>query len=61
MFMFQTIGSIFRLIFIYRFDIKKMNLAHKVGGEQEVAKEIKVGGIFFLILVLAAIVFGYYS
>ena len=36
-----------------------MNLAaHKADGNIEVAKEIKMGGIIFLILVLAAVIFG---
>jgi len=55
---FQEIGFIIRLIFIYKFNLKKMNNAHKISENNETGKDFKVGLMTVLILIGWG-VFGY--
>lgn len=49
---FKEIGSIIRLIFIYKFNISKMNLVHKNNKEKEDQNDFYVGLFFILLIIL---------
>ena len=61
MFSFQELGAIIRLIFVYRFNFSKMNLASKTKKEIEAKKDIYTGVIFILIIIFTAFIRYFYS
>lgn len=58
---FQDLGMFYRLIFKYKFNLRKMNSAHKANGEDEVNKEMKVGFVCFLVLFVLILAFVSYN
>lgn len=59
MFSFSEIGVIIRLVFEYRFNIKKVNLAHKEDNNKEYKKDFYTGLIFIVVIVIISF-FCYY-
>ena len=56
MFSFQEIGAIIRLIFIYHFNISRMNLVHKNNKEKEDKNDLYTGLFFVLSIILIGFV-----
>ncbi|MFY1047885.1 hypothetical protein [Chryseobacterium sp. GP-SGM7] len=50
--MIALVGSIIRLIFIYKFSIKKQDLAHQIDFDKEEKKDILTGFIATILFIL---------
>jgi len=56
MFGLPEIGAILRLVFVYRFNVSKMNRMHKENGDKEVRKDIIAGLLFILLVVVIGVI-----
>lgn len=50
--MIALVGSIIRLIFIYKCSIKKQNLVHQVDFDKEEKKDILTGSVVIIIFII---------
>lgn len=50
--MIAFVGSIIRLIFIYKFSMKKQDLAHQMNSDKEEKKDILTGSIFIIAFII---------
>lgn len=50
--MIALVGSIIRLIFVYKFSIKKQDLAHQKNFSKEEKKDIIAGSIFIIAFII---------
>ncbi|KXH79540.1 hypothetical protein [Chryseobacterium kwangjuense] len=50
--MIALVGSIVRLIFIYKFSIKKQDLAHQIDFDKEEKKDILTGSIVIIAFII---------
>ena len=53
---FVEIGVIIRLVFIYRFNIKRMNLTSKKFTDREDSRNFWTGFLFFALVVIIGII-----
>ena len=57
----MEIGYVVRLIFVYKFNIKKMREISKKSKDIEDAKNIKVGGVFVISSCVLLVVYGIFK
>lgn len=51
---FPEIGFVLRLIFIFQFNIKRINQAHKINPDKESMNDFWVGLIFVVVIVIVS-------
>ena len=51
---FPEIGFVLRLIFVFRFNIKKMNQTHAKNPDKEIMNDFWTGLTFFIVIVIIA-------
>ena len=50
--MIAFVGSIIRLVFIYKFSMKKQDLANQMNSDKEEKKDILTGSIFIIAFII---------
>jgi|GEM_PF-1777064 len=54
--MIALVGNIIRFIFIYKFSIKKQDLAYEIDFDKEEKKDILTGSIFIIAFIIWGII-----